>query len=235
MTRRIWLCAALALAAPAHGAERRVGIGSFDRLRVDGAFAVTAVTGRSPAAVVTGDRTAIDAIEVRAEGNTLIVRRAVGGVWGEQGARERNGPVTIAVSTPSLAGVAVVGGGTVTVDRMATPRTDLSVTGPGSITVGAVAGDILNAQVIGNGGIAIAGKAATVRLSTNGAGTIDAAKLDAGDLTIRLDGNGQTVARALYVARINSTGLGTITVGGSAKCTVKAPSSAPIVCGTPAP
>lgn len=225
--------AALATLNPAvaSAADRSIGIGSFDRLRVDGPFLVTVTTGRSPGARISGKSAGILDVEVRNEGGTLTVRRATTGRWTEQGAPSASEPVTVALSTPALTGAAVVGGGKVTIDRMKGVRVDLSVTGPGAITLAALDAEEARAQLIGSGSLTVAGKATTVRLTTNGPGTIDAARLDAGDLVVGLDGLGETSARARYSAQVSSTGLGTISIAGRPKCVVRALSSAPITCG----
>jgi hypothetical protein len=221
------------LPATAAAADRVVGIGSFSRVRVDGAFDVRVATGVSPSARVTGDRSAIDAVDLHIDGNTLVVRRNMTGTWAEQPTTAARTPIVVTLGTLSLSGAVVVGGGKLAIDRMVAPRVDLSVTGAGGIALAAAQGDQVNVQVIGAGSVAVAGKAATVRLMTNGPGTIDAAQLDAGDLTVRLDGLGTTTARARYTAQVSSTGLGTVTIAGTPKCTVKAVAGSPVTCGAP--
>ncbi len=141
------------------------------------------------------------------------------------------GAVVIALSTPGLEGASVTGGGRVAIARMAARRVDLVVTGAGGITVAGVRADQVVAQVVGSGSIALAGTTASARLATNGPGTIDADKLDAGDLVVRLDGLGTTTARARYTATIDNAGLGSVTVAGMPKCTVRANAGGPVACG----
>lgn len=221
----------LTAALPAGAAERIVYVGSFDRLRVQGPFDVRLVTGHAPAAVLTGDRAIIDAIDVQVEGGTLILRSAIGR-WQEKPRTAAAVPVSIALATPTLAAASVLGGGKLAVDRMRNARLDLSVTGAGSLTVGEAIADTADATLIGGGTITIGGRAGKARLMTNGSGAIDAGALDAGDLVVRLDGPGATRARARYTASIVNTGLGQITVAGQPKCTVKADAGGPVSCGT---
>lgn len=219
---------ACATAAPA--AERSVYLSSFAKLRVQGPFEVRVATGAAAAATLTGDRRAIDGIEVQVEGDTLILRNAIGR-WQERPRAVAVQPVTIALTTPALAVASVTGGGRLSVTAMKGARLDLSVTGPGTIQVGEAAGDAVNATVIGGGSITLAGRAGTARLMTNGAGTIDAGGLEAGDLVVRVDGPGTTRARARFTASVVDTGLGQITVAGRPKCTVKADAGGPVTCG----
>lgn len=233
MPYRVLILLLALVPAMASAAERTVGIGSFSRLRVDGAFDVRVTTGVSPSARITGDRSTIDQIDIHVDGNTLIVRRNMTGTWTEQPKVAAKGPLVVTLGTLSLMRAAIVGGGKVVINRMAAPRVDLSVTGAGGIALAAAQGDQVNVQVVGAGSVAVGGKATTVRLMTSGPGTIDADKLDAGDLIVRVDGLGTTTARARYTAQVSSTGLGTITIAGKPKCTVRAVAGSPIICGAP--
>lgn len=225
------LLALLTLPAAASAAERSVSIGSFDKLRVQGPFEVRVATGRSPTAMLSGDRAAIDGVEVQVEGDTLILRGAIGR-WTERPRAAATTPVVVTLGTPVLVVASVTGAGRLTVGVMKGERVDLSVTGAGTIAVDGVAAEIANATVIGGGAITARGRAAKVRLMTNGPGTITADALDAGDLVVRLDGPGSTTARARYTASVVNTGIGQVAIAGTPKCTVKADAGGPVTCGT---
>lgn len=224
--------ALMLLPATASAAERRVALGSFERLRINGAFDVTVTTGGSPGAIVSGDAGAIGDVDLHAEGTTLAIRGATSGRWGEQPAGARTGPVKIVLTTPRLSSVTVTGGSRVAVSRLSGARMDVTSAGSGGIAVAAVDGDQLGVQLIGEGKVSVAGRVAGARLLANGAGAIDAAKLDAGDLTAHLEGLGTIAARARYTAQVSSNGLGTVTVAGRPKCRVTAAAGAPVTCGT---
>lgn len=229
---RAFLAAALALVAtPAFAADRSIAIGSFDRVRVDGAYAVTIATGGSPHATLTGSEAQIAQTQLETNGTTLVIHAGMR-EFGAPIATRAAQPLTIALSTPTLAAVTVIGGATVSVDRLRGPRADLSVSGAGAIRVAAAETDQLNATVIGNGSVMVAGRARAARLITNGPGTIDAAGLDAGDLVVRLDGTGETTGQARYVATIDNSGLGHVTIGGSPHCVVRNQAGGPVECGT---
>lgn len=218
---------AVVLATPAVAAERTVGVGSFDRVRIEGAFDVAVVTGRSPRAVLSGDPRTLELVEVRSDGATLTVRRR-----GDTAFRPTT-PLTVMLAAPSLRSMTVIGAARVHVSGMKIERADLSVAGSGTIAVERLAVEQANASVVGTGGITLAGRAAHLRLSTNGTGTIDAAKVDADDLVVRLDGPGETRATARYTATVGSAGSGRVIVAGKPKCTVRAPAGSDVVCGAP--
>ncbi len=225
---RLLLAALIAVSAPAAAADRTVGIGTFDRLRIDGAFDVRITTGKSPRAALSGDAKALDWVDLKVEGTTLHLRRRS---LDSASARAATGPVSVTLAAPTLVSAAMLGGGKLAVTRMRGARADLSVAGAGTITVDAVDAERANASIVGSGSITLGGRATYLRLSTNGSGTIDAAKLVADDLQVRLDGPGETLADARYLASITATGLGRIVVTGNAKCTVRAPSADIVTCG----
>lgn len=221
------LPAASLAAAPT--AERKVQIASFDRLRVEGAFQVTVATGRSASAVVSGDPRRLERVEVRLAGTTLVVRNLAGS--SRDGAGDPSAPVTVTLATSTLAGASVLGGGALTIVGGRAQRLDLSVAGAGSIALTAANVEQADATVIGNGRIMLAGRAARARLQVSGAGGIDADGLEAGELTVRVDGPGETTARARYTATVTNTGLGRVTIAGTPKCVVKSDAGGPVVCG----
>ncbi len=221
----------VAVATPAAADERRAYVGSFTRLRVQGPIAVTVAPG-APTAVLSGERAAIDAVEVQLDGTTLIVRapsaRPLAASVAERSPRR---PIAATLATPVLSQVSVFGGAEVSVAALAGARGDVTVTGAGTITVASATNDAVNATVIGNGAVTLAGRAGRERLAINGAGRIDAGALTADELAVHIDGPGVVAANARYIAQVVATGLGTATVAGSPKCTVTAPAGAQVVCG----
>lgn len=217
----------LLLVAPAAAAERKLSISSFERVRVEGAFQVGVTTGRSPSAVVSGDADALERIEVRLDGTTLVVRNRQEKWTG----RAPGSPLTVTLGTPVLVAAHVIGGGALTVTGARAQRLDLSVAGAGGIAVTGVDAEQANATVIGNGRIAVAGRAVRARLLLNGAGKIEADGLLASELTVRVDGPGELTARARYTANVTNSGLGRVTVAGAPKCVVRSGAGGPVVCG----
>ncbi len=211
------------------GASRTVSVGSFDRVRVEGPFEVRVTIG-SPRATITGDSRTTESVAVRVDGTTLSVRKGTGG-WGEQPRKGGSGPIVITLSTPGLSSASVEAGGRLTIAKMRGMRVDVTVSGNGSLALAAADTDQLNATVIGTGQMTLAGRAARARLVTSGPGAIDASALVVNDLTVHLDGVGETKAAARYTAQVTNSGLGTVTVTGNAKCRVDAAAGGPVVCG----
>ncbi len=217
--------------AQAPVAGRTVSVGSFDRIRVEGPFEVRVTIG-SPCATIAGSRDD-DGVTVRVDGTTLSVRKGAGG-WGEQPrGGGTSGPIVVTLSTPGLTSASVAAGGRLTIAKMRGMRVDVTVSGNGSLALAAADTDQLNATVIGTGQMMLAGRAARARLVTSGPGAIDASGLAVNDLTVHLDGVGETKAAARYTAQVTNAGLGSVTVTGPAKCRVDSAAGGPVVCGKP--
>ena len=225
------LLVALLAGTPASAAERTVAIGTVDRVRIDGLFTVTIRTGAPPSLTITGERRAIEDVDARADGGVLAIRaRGDGGRPSFAPATGRTGPILVTIATPALKGVTLVGGAAVTVGAMKAAAIDLSVSGTGTLSVASVDADRLGVTLIGNGAVTLAGgRTGFARLVGNGGGGIDAAAVDAADLVVHLDGVGAVKARSRYTAQVVSGGLGSVTVAGAPKCTVKG--SGVVACG----
>ncbi len=221
------LCSAM-LAGQSPATTRTVSVGSFDRIRVEGPFEVRVTIG-SPRATIAGSR-ADDGVVVRVDGTTLSARMGASD-WGERPRGGSSGPTVVTLSTPGLTAASVAAGGRLTIARMRGMRVDVTVSGSGSLALAAADADQLNATVIGAGRMSLAGQAGRARLVTSGPGTIDASALDVKDLTVHLDGVGETKAAARYTAQVTNSGLGTVTVTGNAKCRVDAAAGGPVTCG----
>lgn len=232
MLRRSLAFALIALAAPAHAADRSYVVTNFDRVRVDGPYSVQVEVGTGGAsASASGDDRALGDLDISVNGGTLTVRKGSQG-WGERG-KASGPPPVITLRTPAVRGATVVGGAKLALNgRLRTTRLDVQITGAGAIDARGVDADDVVVTVIGNGNVALAGRTARARFSTNGGGSIAATALDAGEIIVTLEGAGETRASARYLADLTNKGLGLIAVTGNPKCTVRGQSVGPIECGS---
>jgi hypothetical protein len=218
--------ALLFAALPAHADERTFMLSGFDRIRVEGPFDVTVTTGGSATARAEGDTRAVQDVEVRTLGSTLVVSRGVNG-WGGYPGAARRAP-KIVVSAPNLRGVSLTGSGRVSVSRMRGARVDLSLTGTGTVQVSEIDADQLVAVLVGTGAMSLAGRTLGANVQTNGAGTIDAQGLTANDLQLNAQSAGDATFTVRRTAKVSALGQGTVRVGGGATCTVNG--AGPVVC-----
>src|SRR5207253_105380 len=146
--------AALTLAAPAAAATRNFGIDSFDKIRVEGPYAVIVTTGVAPFARASGKPTALDGVQVDVEGHTLIVHPSRSSWGGYPG--EGNGPVEITVGTHELTAAWLNGTGGLKIDRVKGLSFQLAVQGSGSASIGRVEVDQLSVGIAGTASATLA-------------------------------------------------------------------------------
>jgi len=220
---RILLIPLLLLAAPAHAEDRTFMVGSYDRIRVDGPYQVRVDTGPSPRASASGDRRALDYLDVHLDGTTLVIGRGAG----ERPPAGMPGPV-VTLTVPRLRGVTVNGGGRTTIDAMQGQRVDLALSGAGTLAVGKITADETNVLLIGTGAMTLAGTSGRARFNNSGAGAIDAAGLSVRDVKLYSASAGPTRVTATQTAKVNASGVGQVQVDGGAPCTIAG--SGPVDC-----
>jgi hypothetical protein len=221
--------AAILTPLPVRAAERGFTITSFDRIRVEGPYAVTLTSGRGPSARATGTPQGLDAVVVRVEGRTLLIQRSTS-AWTAFPGQDR-GPVTIAVTAPRLVQATLAGSGSLDVDTMRDARIDLTLAGSGRLTVRRIDTDQLGASVSGSGGMILAGRAAGARVALRGSGNIDAAELQASDAIVTSEGSGDVSLTAVRTASVSTVGSGTLKIAGKPACTVRRTGSGNVTCG----
>jgi hypothetical protein len=218
-----------ALSAPAEAAEKRYAVTDFDRVQVDGPYEVTLATGGSSHATAEGNQAAIDRVSVDVQGRTLRVRPNVSSWGGYPGSSA--GTVRIVLSTRELRGAAVIGTGSLEIDRARGLRLDLSLSGSGSLSIGSVDADTLILGSLGSGSITVGGRAKQLRLSVDGSGDFDGRGLVADDAQIVAATSGSLTVTAVRSAKVTARGRGAVDIAGSPACTLAGPAAAMVRCG----
>lgn len=197
----------------------------FERVRVDGPFTVEIVRGQVHASA-TGDPRLLNRLDIHVDGTTLVVGAGAEG-W-NLGRGEVAGSPRIVLTVPALRGLLVNGGGQVKVEEMRGTRVDVALSGSGSIQIGAVQADDLNLTLTGTGTIAVGGTSRRARVRSNGAGTVDASRLQVGDATIVSETSGDMQIGVRFTTRVFALGLGRVSILGTPTCTISGPG--PVEC-----
>jgi len=216
--------AAVACAAPSNAATRNFTVTGFERIRVDGPFLVRLTTGVAPFARASGSPTALNAVSIEVQGQTLVVRKNPGGWGGYPG--ESPGPIDIEVGTHELSKAWLNGAGRLAIDKVKGQTFDVSIQGPGSIAVERLTVDELKAGLSGSGSAVIGGKAAQVTAIVRGTSTFDGLGLTAKDATIGAEGTAVVKLTATGTAKVDSLGTAMVELAGRPACTVRAVGSA---------
>lgn len=221
--------AASAFAAPALAAERSYSVTDFDRIVVEGPFAVRVATGRPSSATATGTPQALERVSVEVTGRTLRIRpnRTYSGSAPAPAA----GPVSLSVTTRELRAATVTGPADLSIDRAGGLRLELSLEGTGRIAVPEVSADTLVVGIIGSGRVQIAGTARELRASIHGWADLDASALTAQGANVVTDSAGRVAVKVAREAAVTSNGIGEVEILGAPSCTVRGLSAASVRCG----
>jgi len=207
----------------AAGLPRSFTVTSFDRVRIEGNYLVTLATGRAPFARAEGRARDLDAIDLRVEGRTLILRQR-----SNQGSDGSGPPVRIALGTPDLRSAALLGAGSLTIDRLKGLSVDVAVQGPGQLKVAHVTADRLGAGVQGSGSLTLAGKVETATLTARGTAVLAAGNLSADQVTIAAEGGSEVDALATARATVTAAGPVQVRLAGKPSCTLRVSGSASV-------
>lgn len=231
MIDRIPLFALLALAslpaAAASNASRNYGVNGFERIRIDGPYEVRVHTGVAPYAKASAKNlAALDALSVKVDGKTLIIRRNSSSWGGYEG--QSTGLVVIDVGTHDLSTVWQNGSGSVVIDKAKGLMFDLFVQGAGMARVDQMEVDQLRLNIDGASTTRLSGKALKVNANARGSVNLDASGLAVKDAIVTAEGPSLVRMQVSDTAKVNAYGIASVDLGGGAACTIKAPGSATV-------
>jgi hypothetical protein len=219
--------ASLPVAAATPATQRTYSVSGFDRIRIDGPYRVELRTNVAPYARASGTPASLDDVSIKVEGRTLVVRSGGGGWGGYPG--EGRGPVTIEVGTHDLSAAYVNGAGALAVDRVKGLGFEMSIQGSGIASVGAVEVDQMKVGVSGAGTIRMAGRVGKLTSTIRGTSTFEADRLEVKDAVIGAEGPSTVRTQVTNSAKVDATGLASVTLTGEPACTVNAKGSASVV------
>lgn len=218
--------ASFAIAAPASAATRNFGITDFQKVRVDGPFAVKLTTGVAPFARATGSPNALDRVAIEVRGNTLVVHTSLDS-WGGYPGRDA-GPVEVELGTHDLSAAWLNGSGTIAIDGVKGLTFDLSVQGSGAGQINKVAVDQLNVSIVGTASARLAGEAAKMTAVVRGISSLDASALSTHDSALGADGAATIAANVSNSVTLDATGPATVHLTGGPSCTLRVSGSASV-------
>lgn len=207
--------------------KRNYSVTDFDRIRVDGPYQVSVKTNVAPFARARGSQASLDGVSIKIEGRTLVIRSGSGGWGGYPG--ENRGPVTIEVGTHGLRNGWINGAGALAIDRISGLSFDLSIQGPGTASIADAQVDQLKVGIAGAGSVRLAGEAAKLTAMVRGTSSFEGDGLRVKDAVIGAEGPSTVRAYVSNSAKVDATGLASVTLTGSPACTVKAQGSANVV------
>jgi putative autotransporter adhesin-like protein len=222
------IAAAVAAAAPAAAIDRRYPVVDYDRVIVEGPYAVRLAVGPPSSATASGSREALDRLSLDVQGQTLRIRRNRSGWGGTPGADA--GLVTITLATRNLRSARLIGPATLEMSGGRGLDLQLTVEGSGRLRAAGLAADTLALGLLGSGSLELAGSADVVRGDFQGTGNVEAARLVAGNATVTTNTAGSVALTVNGPATIAANGLGQVTILGRAICTVSGVATDQVSC-----
>jgi len=212
--------AVLALfAAPAGAATRNFGITDFTKVRVDGPYKVTFVSGVAPFARATGSAQALDRLTIEVRGDTLVVQNNKSGWGGYPGTNP--GPIEVSIGTHEISNAWVNGAGALLIDRIRGLSFGLSVQGSGRAEVAAADADQVSVSLIGTASAKLTGRAKKLTALVRGISALDASSLAATDASIGAEGAATIDANVKDEATVAASGPAIIRLVGNPTCVLR--------------
>lgn len=174
------------------GSEQRA-VGAFERLAVDGSFAVEVEVGPATSVRVEADDNILPLITTEVAGDTLKVS--------SRGSFNTTRSIKVYVATPRLVG--------------------LEHGGSGSVRVRGISGERFAAALDGSGSVQLAGRSDALTVSLDGSGSLAAAELIAASVTVALSGSGSAEVHASERLVASVDGSGSVRYSGGAKDIVR--------------
>ncbi len=234
MVRSAWIAAAALCAtiggAPAPAAEKRLLVGSFDDIVIDGDIRVILQTNKPVSARATGDKRQLDYVRLERTGTTLRVRLQE--APGSDRAKPMSEPLVITLANRHLHRAVLRGNAKLDVDTMASSDgAGVLISGSGIVNVGRVTADRFEVQIIGNGQLSIgSGTVREGKVHIDGNGIYTAPDMSFRKLALTQYGNGKSSASIVEMAEITNNGSGSISIGGKGNCFIRQAGAAQITC-----
>ena len=203
----------------------------FDQVTLSGADDVNVIYGRDFAVAATGAPDALDRLDIRTEGATLIVAQKEDKGW-KIGWDTKSASALVTVTLPMIRAATLSGAGDLNVSS-ATPEDAFAarLSGSGDMTVANSRAKAVDLTLTGAGSMKLRGVADTVKAQLTGSGSIDAVALTAREVTVGLTGAGNISASASELATGTLSGVGNVDVVGPARCAVRKTGVGDVRCG----
>lgn len=214
----------------AHAEKRKLLVGGFQDIVVDGDMKVIVTTGKGPSGSASGDRRILDLLRLDRASDVLTVR--VQRPPSNDNAVRIKEPLVITLTNQNLRHITLLGNARLEVNAVDQDgATRIFMNGGGSIDIGRYNADRLDVGLYGTGSVNFGG--GSVRetdLRIQGSPRYNGAALKSRKFNLELDGNGIVAAQVDEGAVISNQGSGNITITGRAECLIRKAGFATINC-----
>jgi hypothetical protein len=210
--------------------ERKLLVASFENIVVIGDISVSVQTGKAPSAIASGDKRVLESLKLERVGTTLRVR--LQDVVNNDRGVPITSPLRLKLTTQAIRDITLSGNGTLTVSEVKQQNlARMLIAGNGSVSIGRLVADQFTANINGNGKIDLGGGTVRdARVTIDGAGGFEGAKVQTRKLRLEHIGNAISTATVAEGTDIYNRGTGNITIGGKGTCFIKEAGGAAINC-----
>lgn len=220
------------LSQPAHAEKRKLLIGGFQDVVVDGDMKVVITTGKGPSGSASGDRRILDLLKLDRVSDIMTIR--VQRPPNNDNASRIKEPLVITLTNQNIRHITLQGNAQLEVSAVDQDgESRIVMNGGGGITIGRLNADKLNIGLYGTGNLTIGGgQVRETDLRVQGSSRYNGEALKSRKFGLVLDGNGVIAAQVDESAVISNQGSGNITITGRAECLVRRAGFATISCPT---
>jgi len=202
---------------------RPFALRGFDQVTLSGADDVNVIYGRDFAVAATGAPDALDRLDIRTDGTTLIVAQKEDKGW-TIGWDKMTASTLVTVTLPMIRAATLSG-------ATAQDAFAARLSGSGNLTVENTRAKAVDLSLTGAGSMKLRGVADRVKAQLTGSGNIDAVALTARKVTVGLTGAGNISASASELATGTLSGVGNVDIVGPARCAVRKTGVGDVRCG----
>lgn len=201
--------------------SRELNVSSFDGISLEIPAKVVITQGNDREIIVEGESNIIAELDTD-------VRNGIWEIDIDRCVRNMD-DLTIFVTVPDLNSLRISGSGTITsTNIIKTGDFDLSISGSGKIDVGLDADDIFN-RISGSGDVILEGKANSLEHNVSGSGDLQAFKLLARNVDIRVSGSGDSEVNVSDNLKVRISGSGDVYYRGRPQVDVSVSGSGKLV------
>lgn len=204
---------------------REFPAGTFTAVDLAAPYALVVTIGSPTSVRAQGDPAALELLDIRVEGDTLIATVEPNAQW------PANALVTVSVTTPTLEAARLSGSGQIRIGSLRTDRLSLEQSGSGLIEAPEIAVARMQISSSGAGKIVAAGTADDADIRLVGSGEAALGTLTVKRALISMAGAGSLTIDATETVRGSTAGSGGVRVTGGADCSISSIGIGDVTCG----
>jgi hypothetical protein len=199
-------------------------VGDFTAVHLDAHYDVVVSVGSPTSVRAQGDPAALDLLDIRTEGDTLVAGAKPNAQW------PPNVRVTVTVTTPALTAVELSGSGEMRIGAVRAESLAIRQDGSGEIEAPQITVTRLDLSSAGSGDIRAGGSADDAVIRLDGSGETELEQLAVKRAEVSVSGSGDLTMRANETVRGTLSGSGDLEVTGGADCSISSTGSGEASC-----